>query len=311
MGFQEALRNVPRVISFSTFPDEMALQADYVLPDHHSLEAWGYQKVATGANSAVLSGSQPVVVPLHNTKATVDVLLVAAQKVGGGLASALAYKDEVDFIQNKLGGLLTNGNGFFSAPEINTFAAYFQQYGGWWSTADDRVAPASADVLNRNLNPEAAKFDGSGEFFLVPFVAPTLGEAGANKPWLQELPDPTTTVLWNTWVQINTQKAEELGIEDDDVVTVVSSYGELEAAVYKYPAIRPDTIAIPFGQGHSAYGRFARDRGINPVDLVTPQFNEAGDLAFAGMMVSIKKTGRKRPLSRFESVLGVYGFDAK
>ena len=75
LGFVEALSNVPQVISFATFPDETALQADYVFPDHHGLESWGYQKVATGANSAVLSGAQPVVVPFHNTKATADVLL--------------------------------------------------------------------------------------------------------------------------------------------------------------------------------------------------------------------------------------------
>ncbi len=89
------------------------------------LESWGYQKVATGTSSAVLSGAQPVVVPFFNTKATADVLLAAAQKAGGSFASALPFKDEVEFIQSKLSGLLTEGNGFFSAPEINTFTASF------------------------------------------------------------------------------------------------------------------------------------------------------------------------------------------
>ena len=36
-------------------------------------------------------------------------------------------------------------------------------------------------------------------------------------------------------------------------------------------------------------------------------FNEAGDLAFAGMKVKIEKTGKKQPLSRLESIMGVYG----
>jgi anaerobic selenocysteine-containing dehydrogenase len=112
-------------------------------------------------------------------------------------------------------------------------------------------------------------------------------------------------------VEINTQKAEALGIDDDDVVKITSAFGEVEASVYKYPAIRPDTIAIPFGQGHTAYGQFAAGRGVNPHDLLSQKFNEAGDLAFGGMKVSIKKTGKKRALSRMESVLGVYGFDAK
>jgi anaerobic selenocysteine-containing dehydrogenase len=313
LGFVDALTNIPQIISFATFPDETARFADYVFPDNHSLESWGYQKVATGANSSVLSGAQPVVVPLQNfnTKATVDILLAAAQQAGGTLASALQYKDEVEFIQNKLSGLITQTDGFFSASEINTFAAIFQQYGGWWKTGDDREMPSSADVLNRSFNPAAAQFDGEGDFFLIPFVSPILAEAGANKPWLQEVPDPTTTVMWNTWVEINTQKAEALGIEDDDVVKIKTAFSEVEVSVYKYPAIRPDTIAIPFGQGHTAYGQFAQGRGINPTDLLSQKFNEAGDLAFGGMKVSIVKTGKKRALSRMESLLGVYGFNAK
>ena len=81
-----------------------------------------------------------------------------------------------------------------------------------------------------------------------------MAEAGANKPWLQEVPDPTTTVTWGTWVEMNPETAKELGIENDDVLQISSPAGMVEASVYLYPAIRPDTIAIPFGQGHTAYG---------------------------------------------------------
>jgi anaerobic selenocysteine-containing dehydrogenase len=117
--------------------------------------------------------------------------------------------------------------------------------------------------------------------------------------------------MWNTWVEMNPATAEKLGIEDDDVVKITSAFGEVEASVYRYPAIRPDTIAVPFGQGHTAYGRFAQGRGAHPADLFGTSTNEAGDLAFAGLKVSVKKTGKKRPLSRLEGALGVYGFDAK
>jgi hypothetical protein len=162
-------------------------------------------------------------------------------------------------------------------------------------------------VLNKNIRAEAAVSHGEGEFFLHPFVSPVLAEAGANKPWLQEVPDPTTTVMWNSWVEINPETAHELGLHNDDVVRITSEAGELEASVYLYPAIRPDTIAIPFGQGHTAYGRYAQDRGVNPADLLGAIFNEAGDLSFAGMKVRVEKTGRQRVISRLESRIGVYG----
>jgi anaerobic selenocysteine-containing dehydrogenase len=307
LDFKNALKNVGQVISFATFPDETALESDYVFPDHHGLESWGYQRVATGSAQPVLSGAQPVVSPFYNTRATADVLITAAQLAGGNFAKALPFKDEVEFLQSKIAPLMSAADGFFSAADINTFSAYFQQYGGWWKLSDGRTVPNSADVLNRSLSGAEAEFAGEGEFYFVPFVSPTLAEAGANKPWLQELPDPTTTVMWNNWVEINPVTAEELGLEDDDVVTITSEAGVLELPVYRYPAIRPDTIAIPFGQGHTAYGRYAENRGVNPTDLLSQHFNEAGDLAFAGMKVNIKKTGRKQPLSRLESIMGVYG----
>ncbi|MBI3151336.1 MAG: molybdopterin-dependent oxidoreductase [Chloroflexi bacterium] len=307
LDFGGASKNVSQIISFATFPDETTLEADYVFPDHHGLESWGYQRVATGSAQPVLSGAQPVVSPFYNTRATADVLIAAAQLAGDAFATALPFKDEVEFLQSRVASLMNEADGSISGPDLPTFMAYFQQYGGYWKMSDARIAPVAGDVLNRTIAAAEAEFAGEGEFFFVPFVSPTLAEAGANKPWLQELPDPTTTVMWNTWVEMNPETAHELGIENDDVVKVVSEAGELEVPVYVYPAIRPDTIAMPFGQGHTAYGRYAENRGVNPADLLGQHFNEAGDLAFAGMKVKVEKTGKKKPLSRLESLMGVYG----
>ncbi len=309
LGFKEALGNVGQVISFTTFPDETAAEADFVFPDHHGLESWGYQRVATGTALPVLSGAQPVVSPYYNTRATADVLIAAAQLAGGKFADALPYKDEVEFLQAKVSTLMNEADGSFSALDAATFMAYFQQYGGWWKNSDARLAPASS-ILNSNIDATEAEFAGEGDFFLVPFVSPTLAEAGANKPWLQELPDPTTTVMWNTWIEINPETADVLGLHNDDMVKVSSEAGELEAYVYLYPAIRPDTIAIPFGQGHTAYGRYAENRGANPADLFGVHFNEAGDLAFAGVKVKVEKVREAKSgvgLARLESRMGVYG----
>jgi anaerobic selenocysteine-containing dehydrogenase len=317
LGFAEALANVGTVISFATFPDETAVASDYIFPDRHGLESWGYQRVATGATQSILSGLQPVVTGvyqrnspeiLYSARSTADVLIAAAKLAGETAAQALPFNDEIEYIQSKLANLVGQADGSFAAPEINSFSAYFQQHGGWWRNTGDLEPPAAADVLGSELQVEAAEIAGEGEFFFLPFVSPTLGEAGANKPWLQELADPTTTVMWNTWVEINPETAHELGIEDDDVVRIVSEAGTVEVSVYKYPAIRPDTIAMPFGQGHTAYGIYAHGRGVNPADILSANFNEAGDLAFMGMKVKVEKTGKKRVLSRMEGKLGVYGF---
>ncbi len=299
LGFAEALKKVETIVSFATFPDETALQADYIFPDHHALESFGYQRVVTGSEQVVLSGLQPVVSPFQNTQATVDVFLAALAQLG----KPLPYTDEYAYLQSRLQPLLDRTDGPFTAPEILTFTALFQQHGGWWSRTSAAGRPVASSV-SLTFSPSAPE---EGEFYLHTFVSPVLGEAGANKPWLQEAPDPTTTVMWNTWLEINPETAHELGIENDDVVQVIGPAGAVEVPVYVYPAIRPDTIAIPFGQGHTAYGRYAAGRGANPIHLFLPAFNEAGDLAFGDVKVRLEKTGRKYALSRLESRIGVYG----
>ena len=118
--------------------------------------------------------------------------------------------------------------------------------------------------------------------------------------------------MWNTWIEINPVTAQNLGIQDNDVVRISSEAGELEAPVYMYPAIRPDTVAMPFGQGHTAYGQFAQGRGVNPMDLLANTTNEAGDLAFASMKVRIRKDRKKATAVPFRKHLGcVRRFNAK
>lgn len=309
LGFAQALAKVPTVISFATFPDETALAADYIFPDHHGLESWGYQRVLTGSDLPALSGAQPVVVPFYDTRATADVLLAAVQAIGGELAKALPFRDEVAFIQDRLANLIGVSGGSFDAPEVNSFLASFQQFGGWWGIEPALTAPDASAALGRALRVDGAQPVGEGDFYLLPFVSPVLGEAGANKPWLQEIPDPVTTVMWNTWVEINPHTADQLGLHDDDIVQIVSEAGVIEAAVYRYPAIRPDVIAVPFGQGHTAYGRYAAGRGSNPLGLISARTTPTGDLAFAAHKVRIRKTGRKHELARGEGRLGVYGFE--
>src|SRR6185503_7935022 len=87
--------------------------------------------------------------------------------------------------------------------------------------------------------------------------------AFANLPGLQELPDPMTSVMWGSWLEINPQTAKSLGVADGDIVEVRTSEGAVTVPAVLYPAIRPEVVAMPYGQGHSAYGRYASSKGAN------------------------------------------------
>lgn len=301
LGFATALQKVPLVVSFASFADETALLSDYILPDHSPLESFGYQNVLPGSDRSVMSASQPVVTPLYDTKAAADVLLASAAAAG----ISLPYTDEVDFIQQKLVPLMGQA-GTFSAPEVLTFWTLWLQNGGWWTTAPGLQAPAAGDLLAQTLQmPQRQLATDELHFITYPGL---FGDGSlANRPWLQETPDPLTTVMWNSYVLINPEKARELGVRSDDIVTITSGGGSIEAVVYEYPAIRPDTIAMPFGQGHTAPSLWAEGRGSNPARVLEVSTNESGDLAYAATRVKVASTGRRRPLSRLESKEGVYG----
>jgi anaerobic selenocysteine-containing dehydrogenase len=227
--------------------------------------------------------------------------------VRGDLAAAMIYNDEVDYIQQKLIPILSQNDaqGLFTAPEIQTFWTLWLQNGGWWRQNPGLEAGSPQDGLESALALPAPPEE-DGPLRLVTFE-PLFGDGqGANRPWLQETPDPMTTVTWGSWIEVNPHTAEELGISDDDIVTVSSPAGEIEAVVYVYPAIRPDTVAMPFGQGHTVLGRFAEQRGSNPAYILGAS-GQNGQVYLDLTRVTITPTGRRRPLARLESREGVYG----
>ena len=308
-GFSEAIKRVPFVISFNSFVDETAVWSDLILPDHTYLEAWGYQVPAPGANRPLVSGQQPVVQPLYDTKSTADIILTLASRLGGEAAAALPWSDEVAYLQASAGELQGSSLSAYDARTRSGFWALWRQHGGWWSDREVPREPELTEIVTKPLPIVQPQFDGDQEnypFHLYPYSSILLSDGrGANLPWLQETPHPMTTARWETWVELNAETAASLGVADNDVVRVISPYGELEAPVVVYPGIRPDVVAMPVGQGHKDYGRFAQDRGSNPIRLIAPlEEPESGALAWGATRVRLEPTEGRKVLARLENLEG-------
>ena len=308
-GFTDALTNVPLVVSFSPFIDETAAQADLILPDHTYLEGWGFEVCSPGGDRPVVSSQQPVVRPLYDTHSTGDVLLKLASSLGGAVSQALPWPDEVAALEEASAQLLGSSIGVFDARTSAGFWSRWRQVGGWWSTKPIRQEPETRGPPQGPLQVPAASFAGEPDLFpftLLPYESIALSDGrGADQPWLQEAPDPMTTASWNTWVELNPATAAQLGVTDNDIVRVVSSQATLEAPVVVYPGIRPDVVAVPTGQGHQDYGRFATGRGSNVMELIAPVLErEAAVLAWGGTRVRVEAVHRSTKLARLESLDG-------
>ena len=282
--FAEAFGKVAFKVSFSLYPDETTEMCDLILPDLHSLEQWGDSEPVKGT----LGLQQPAMDPVFTgSRSTADVLIAVAKKDAAASTQFTASEYRAWLIGRLPGttaqrsSMLAKGIGAGSITRRPSSAG---------STQTTAAAPAS------------------GEYFLVTYPSPTLGDGrGANKPWLQELPDPVTKVLWSSWVEIHPETAAKLGVERGDILEVKTTAGSVRAPALVYLGIRPDTVAMAMGQGHASaaqptfydgkdtavqwgYGRYSRSVGVNAGSLLGGSIN-AGGAHIATGKCDVVKTG--------------------
>jgi molybdopterin-containing oxidoreductase family iron-sulfur binding subunit len=83
-------------------------------------------------------------------------------------------------------------------------------------------------------------------------------------------------------VEINPHTARALGIEDGDLVWVESPVGRLKVRARFYVGAMPKVINMPANQGHTAYGRWSRGIGVNPMEIVADRYDNVTGLSATG-----------------------------
>ena len=305
VNFKAAAYDVPLIVSFSDVMDDTTAVADLVLPQHNYLEDWGSDVPDPGPGYRMVGFQQPVVRPFFEargeqlgTRNFADVLLAAAQ----GLELDLGLPGDTyrDILRDGAMQLYDAGGGSVRAADFPSFWNGVLQRGGWWDTSARATgAVPTPPALER---VDAPSFS-AGEFHLLPFMTTGLGDGkGAALPWMQATPDPISTAVWRTWVEINHRVAEARDISEGDVVRLESQYGTIEALAWPSPAAPPDTVCVPVGQGHHAGGRYAKSRGANVYSILAPSIDGGtGALAWASTRVNIVKTGEWVRLPKFEN----------
>jgi menaquinone reductase, molybdopterin-binding-like subunit len=297
LRIRDALTKIPYIVSFGSFIDETSAQADLILPDNAPLESWLDSSPESGSLAAVASLAPPAVLPLHDTRPMPDVLLGLAHQLGGNMAKALPWPTYDAMLRAAFVPLRTRG-GSIDAKTDDDFWDAAQTQGGWWSVPGHAANPSPAAVTPKAA-PRAAsapEFAGAAAdfpFHFLPYLSQSLGDGSlAHLPWLQELPDVLTSAMWSSWVEINPKTGERLGIQQGDLVEITSQQGSVRTAAVLSPGIAPDMVAMPVGQGHENFGRFATGRGANPLSILAPLAEpETGSLAWAATRVKLTRAG--------------------
>jgi anaerobic selenocysteine-containing dehydrogenase len=287
---REALTKIPFIASFGSFIDETSILADLILPDHSFLESWVDHVPESGAAVAVRSVAPPAMHPIHQTRAMADVLLDVSHRLAKPLAPALPWKTYEEMLKESF-ETMAKGPDSWKNAKLN---------GGLWEIGGQTPnfeiqkfgvsPPISLQVPKRS----EAEFDGEGTqfpFHFLPYKSQSFLDGSlAHLPWLQELPDVLSTAMWSSWVEIHAETAKGLGLAQGDVVEISSGHGKIQAPILISPGIAPNVIAMPMGQGHDTFTRFASGRGANPISILAPMVeSQTGALAWAATRVRIAK----------------------
>lgn len=285
-AFAAAMAKVPTVISFADRADETSKLASFVCPDHHYLEAWG--DVAVG--SGVVGLRQPTMRPLFETRSMLESLSLWT----GGSQSARELVQET-----------WNGRFPWDQAVHDGFARVAQEP----VTAEKFRSAAVAAIRDPQKLPE-------GKLALILYSKVSMIDGRhASNPWLQEMPDPISKVVWDNYACLSESKAKQLGLKTGDVVRCTVSGSEATAAAIELPILvqpgqHDEVVAIALGYGRADTERFANigpkwierkptlgDNGLVGSNAAGLLSYRDGTLRLCGATVSIAPTGARHVLA--------------
>lgn len=326
--FIKAFERIPFIVSFSSFIDDTAQFADLVLPEPTFLERWQDDYIESLGYPGV-GLRQPVVEPLHDTMNTGDFLLQVARTIGGPVARAFPWEDYPSLLEDRLSEVGTDWETVKELGLWLTPGYRFSRRGSRRWTEEvigrDRVySPKDGrfDFFSREINcllqdystsELAAKGSGvTGDALFLPHYQPVeyTGEEGiypfhlnvvtlmslgpysaaANLPTLQEISGMVVGERWGSWVEMHPETAEELGMHDKDEVWIESPFGRVKTTLRLVIQTLPNVVSMPYNQGHT-FGRWAKDRGVNPLEILNPASEPfTGLAAFTNTRVKVYRT---------------------
>ena len=276
-GAEEHLRRAGMVVYLGMMPDETAGLASWVLPVDSPLESWGDYHPQTGIDGLM----QPMIQRLHDSRPAGDVLLSLAVAAGKpiSLDSGAPATTFEEWLRDQWGETHHDEGSWKESLSA----------GGFWrkrSSYSMDLTRYFAGTLSPNLSISELP---ANRAKLWTWASPILSDGRvSNRGWLQEAQDPTTSIVWGNWVDVNPKKALALGLANGDILELGTKAACIEAPVRITEDIEEHTVAISFGQGHTALGRNAKGRGANAFRL------NGGDESGC---VTLRKTGRRADLT--------------
>jgi anaerobic selenocysteine-containing dehydrogenase len=267
---KKAFDKVPFVVSFSSYMDETAQNADLILPNHAYLERYEDIPTPAGMPKPVIGLSQPVVEPLYNTKHTGDVIILLAKAMGGNIADAFAWNSYDECLKETLGykWQVMVEKGFWSYPEffVQTHEESFDTVSGKFEFAPKEIG------FMREFKPVSIDGDKTDyPLLLMPYDSIRLANGViGDPPFVVKTVDDTVLKGTDVFIELNPKTAGEHGLREGQLAILSTPVGKARVKVHLFDGIMPGIVALPRGLGHTAFDDYLAGKGINFNELIAP-----------------------------------------
>lgn len=275
---KKAFDKIPIVVSFSSYMDETARQADLILPNHVYLERHEDVPKASGFSKPFIGLTNPAVDPQFDTMHSGDVIIELAKQMGDMFESAFPWEDYQTCLEETLEDrwdvLRENGYWVNDEFEPSPWGSAFETESGAFEFQSDSIG-TYANFAPISLPGDPSSFP----LVLVPYDTPRLASGYIGNPPFVTKTVPETVLKENDiFVEINPETAKSQGLADGKRARLTTPAGEAIVRIHYFDGIMPGVVAMPRGLGHTAYDRFLGGKGINFNGLVEPMGDPAAGL---------------------------------
>jgi anaerobic selenocysteine-containing dehydrogenase len=260
-----ALDKIPFVVSFSSFMDETAAQADLILPNHIYLERYEDVPVNAAVAQPIVGLCRPVTPPQYNTRHMGDALIQIARAMGGATADALAWSDYATCLQETLADqwYVLNSKGYITDPGVLSRAS--------GDGSANKFTFMDKHLETAYLSKDAPLAGEAGQYplQLIAFDSIRLASCYASSAPFMMKTVPDTMLKGNDgWVEINPDTAVENGLSDGQAAVLTTPKGKTHVRIHYNHGLMPGLIAMVRGLGHTAHDQFLTGKGININNLM-------------------------------------------
>ncbi|HWA11051.1 MAG TPA: 4Fe-4S dicluster domain-containing protein [Opitutaceae bacterium] len=266
LDFSGALRRAEFTVHVGGHADETAARCGWHLPEAHFLETWSDLRAYSGAATIL----QPLVEPLHGGRSPVEIahLLRTGERRGARELVRETWSRGV---------------------EDASFEARWHEWldRGVVEEAPAEAAPAAAAASGLPLLVEGTA---AAEIAVLFRPDPNLADGRwATNAWLQELPRPFTSLVWENAALVSPATAAKFSLRNGDIIRCEAGGRAVEAPVWSLPGQADGCVTLPLGGGRTAAGPVGSGRGFSayPLRAVREPWER---------VVSLRPTGGHRDL---------------